>query len=238
MTQQLPGLIGRLPGANLDPDQLNTQEQAWALAAAGALSGNSAKTEIAFNGAHLTASGRVSVALHASATASNLGSQPVWQTVSITGIPAAPPAPASKGLTVSRRFLTLEGKTLDPATLKQNEVFVMLISGSETDGEDHHALLVAGLPAGWEIAGRFQSGTPEAMKWLGELSATGAQFAADDRFAAAIDLGPDQKNFRIAVMLRAVTPGSYALPGLSLADMYRPLVFAGGAAGSVTVAPP
>ncbi|MGH7070793.1 MAG: MG2 domain-containing protein [Acetobacteraceae bacterium] len=237
MTQQLPGLIGRLPGANLEPDQLNTQEQAWALAAAGALAGQPAKTEIAFNGATLSATGRISVALHATATAKNLGAQPVWQTVSITGIPAAPPAPASMGLTVSRRFLSLAGTVHDAASLKQNVVFVMLITGGETDGEDHHALLIAGLPAGWEIAGRFQAGKIPGMAWLGELSATAAQFAADDRFAAAVDLSPQQRTFRVAVMLRAVTPGRYALPGLSLADMYRPLVFARGAAGEVAVAP-
>lgn len=237
MAQQLPQAIGRLPGADLQPDQLNTQEQAWALAAAAALANGAGETEIAFDGSTLKSAGRISVALRGEATARNLGPRPVWQTVSITGVPAAEPAPASQGMAVSRRFLTLEGAALDPAKLAQNTVFVMLVEGSETDGQDHHAMLVAGLPAGWEIAGRFHEGEVPGMGWLGSLSETAAEFAGDDRFAAAIDLGPDSPDFRVAVMLRAVTVGNFELPGLSLADMYRPGVFARGAGGRAEVAP-
>lgn len=236
MAQELPQVIGRLPGADLQPDQLNTQEQAWALAAAGALANKAEETEIAFDGSTLKSAGRINVALKGAAIVKNLGSRPIWQTISITGIPAVEPAPASQGMAASRRFLTLQGAALDPARLAQNTVFVMLVQGRETDGLDHHAMLVAGLPAGWEIAGRFHEGKVPGMAWLGALSETAAQFAGDDRFAAAIDLGPESPDFRVAVMLRAVTVGSYALPGISLADMYRPAVFARGAGGRAEVA--
>ena len=60
------------------------------------------------------------------------------------------------------------------------------------------------------------------MPWLGELTETEAQPAADDRFAAVLALTKDAPGFRVAVRLRAVTPGSFELPGAALSDMYRP----------------
>jgi len=127
---------------------------------------------------------------------------------------------------------------VDPGKLTQNSVFVMVIEGGADDNEAHQAMVMAGLPAGWEIAGRFSGGTVDGMDWLGKLTATEAQLAADDRFAAAIDLDPDHESFRIAVMLRAVTPGNYEYPGVELADMYRPAIYARQQTVGIDVLPP
>jgi uncharacterized protein YfaS (alpha-2-macroglobulin family) len=87
-------------------------------------------------------------------------------------------------------------------------------------------MLLQGLPAGWEIAGRLEAGKVPGAPWLGDLSETEAQPAADDRYAAVIRLAADKPDFRVAVRLRAVTPGDYELPGAELADMYRPGIYA------------
>jgi uncharacterized protein YfaS (alpha-2-macroglobulin family) len=76
------------------------------------------------------------------------------------------------------------------------------------------------------------------MAWLGELSQTEAQPAADDRFAAVLALTPEAPAFRIAVRLRAVTPGSYEIPGAELSDMYRPAIYARQAANRISVLAP
>jgi uncharacterized protein YfaS (alpha-2-macroglobulin family) len=75
------------------------------------------------------------------------------------------------------------------------------------------------------------------MPWLGELSETEAQPAADDRFAATMRLTKDMPAFRVAVRLRAVTPGSFEMPGATLADMYRPAVFARQASARIVIPP-
>jgi alpha-2-macroglobulin len=75
------------------------------------------------------------------------------------------------------------------------------------------------------------------MSWLGTLSDTESQPGADDRYAAVIPLTSDNKSFRIAVKLRAVTPGNYEMPGAELSDMYRPGVYARQAANRITVLP-
>ena len=96
-------------------------------------------------------------------------------------------------------------------------------------------MLQHGLPAGWEIAGRMEAGDVPGMAWLGKLSETEAQPAADDRYAAVVALTPEHPDFRRAVRVRAVTPGTYELPGAEVADMYRPGVFARQAAGRITL---
>ena len=98
-------------------------------------------------------------------------------------------------------------------------------------------MLLQGLPAGGEVAGRLAAGKVPGMTWLGELSETEAEPAADDRYAAVMKLDKATPSFRVAVRLRAVTPGSFELPGATLSDMYRPGVFARQATGRVTIQP-
>jgi uncharacterized protein YfaS (alpha-2-macroglobulin family) len=136
---------------------------------------------------------------------------------------------------VTRKFLNLDGSNLDLDHLRQNTVFVLLLEGRAEDGQDHRALLMHGLPAGWELAGRFAEGEAPGLPWLGKLSATEAQPAADDRYVAVIALTAEQQDFHVAVRVRAVTPGTYELPGAELSDMYRPGVFARQNAGRITV---
>jgi alpha-2-macroglobulin len=155
--------------------------------------------------------------------------------MSVTGIPAAPLPAARAQMRISRQFSTLDGQPLDLDHLKQNTVFVLLLEGKAEDGQQHRAMVQHGLPAGWEIAGRMGSGDVPGMAWLGKLSETEAQPAADDRYAAVVALTPEQQGFRLAVRVRAVTPGTFELPGAEVADMYRPGVFARQNAGRITV---
>jgi uncharacterized protein YfaS (alpha-2-macroglobulin family) len=127
---------------------------------------------------------------------------------------------------ITRKFFNLDGTPLDLDQLKQNTVFVLLLEGSADDKQEHHATVLQGLPAGWEIGGRLAAGDVPGMPFLGKLTDTEAEPAADDRYAAVVDLTADAPAFRLAVKLRAVTPGSYEFPGADLSDMYRPAIYA------------
>jgi uncharacterized protein YfaS (alpha-2-macroglobulin family) len=237
LSDRLARLIAQLPGADTTPDRLNTQEQAWTATAAAVLGRDGRPARVALDGRPLDPAPVVAVALTGAASARNLDDRPVWQTVSLTGVPATALPAAAQGMRITRRFLNLDGSPLDLDHLKQNTVFVLLLEGSATDGQDHRAMVMHGLPAGWEIAGRLSGGEQAGAAWLGTLSETEAQPAADDRYAAVIALTPEQRAFRVAVRLRAVTPGSYDLPGAELSDMYRPGVFARQNGGRITVLP-
>jgi hypothetical protein len=226
LPDRLARLAASLPGADLTPESLSTQEEAWAAAAAAVLGRDGRPVRIAVDGKERVGTPALTVALTGPASARNLGDRAVWQSVSATGVPADPPPPARAGMRITRRFLNLDGSALDLDNLRQNTVFVLLLEGRADDGQAHRALLMQGLPAGWEIAGRIAAGKVAGAAWLGELSETEAEPAADDRFAAVLALEENKPGFRVAVRLRAVTPGAYELPGAELSDMYRPSIFA------------
>ncbi len=238
LADRLPPLLAAMPGADLQAGALSTQEQAWAAAAAAVLGRDGRPVRIALDGQAQAASAALTVALQGPAVARNLDARPVWQTVSATGVPMEAPAAGRSGMRVSRRFFAMGGDTLDLSALRQNTGFVLLMEGRADDGQEHRAMLLQGLPAGWEVAGRLPAGKPAGMPWLGELSETEAQPAADDRFAATMRLTKEAPGFRVAVRLRAVTPGSFELPGATLADMYRPGVFARQDSARIVVQPP
>ena len=232
---RLTRLLALMPGADLSADTLSTQEQAWAAAAGAVLGRNGTPARIALNGSNLPPAPVVSVALTGPTSARNLGDKPVWRAVSVTGVPATALPAARSQMRITRQFKTLDGQPLDLDHLKQNTVFVLVLEGKAEDGQPHRAMLQHGLPAGWEIAGRTAAGDVPGMAWLGKLSETEAQPAADDRYAAVVALTPEHPDFRLAVRVRAVTPGTYELPGAEVADMYRPGVFARQAAGRITL---
>ena len=107
---------------------------------------------------------------------------------------------------------------------------------SETN-DRHEAMIMQGLPAGWEIASRLPAGDIAGMPWLGTLTEVDSQPALDDRYAAAVTITQQRPFARIAVRLRAVTPGVFELPGAEAQDMYRPGIFARQNAGRITVQP-
>ncbi len=236
LPDRLANLVASLPGPDLDPRALSTQEQAWLATAAAVLGRAGAPPRVSVDGTEAPVVADVAtVALAGPARVRNLGTAPVWQSVSVRGVPLVAPPAQRAGMRVTRKFFTLDGGTLDLDHLTQNTDFVLLLEGRAEDGQEHRAMLQQGLPAGWEIVGRLAAGAQAGMAWLGTLSQTEAEPAADDRYAAVLALDTATPEFRVAVRLRAVTPGEYEIPGADLADMYRPGIFARQAANRVQV---
>jgi hypothetical protein len=235
LPQRLAALTAALPGADLKSVYLSTQEEAWAIAAAAVLGKDGQPTKIRLDGRDLPPSSSVAAAITGPVTVRNSGERPVWESISITGVLTEAPPAARSGMRITRKFLHNDGTPLDLDTLRQNNTFVLLLEGRAEDGQEHRALVVQGLPAGWEIVGRLSEGAVPGMAWLDKLSATEAQPAADDRYAAIVPLASDSPSFRVAVRLRAVTPGSFELPGAELSDMYRPAMFARQATARIKV---
>jgi uncharacterized protein YfaS (alpha-2-macroglobulin family) len=235
LPDRLAALTAALPGTDLSPNALSTQESAWAVAAAAALGKDGQLARIQMDARELPAAASVTSALTGPVTIRNLGERAVWQSVSVTGVLVQAPPAARSGMRITRKFLHEDGTPIDLDMLRQNNTFVLLLEGRAEDGQDHRALIVQGLPAGWEVVGRFNEGAVPGMAWLDKLSATEAQPAADDRYAAVVAVGSEAPGFRVAVRLRAVTPGAFELPGAEASDMYRPGVFARQAVARITV---
>jgi len=221
---------------------LSTQEQAWLLRAAAALRAEGA-IEAELAGERLAGADTVTRSLPLTRTGEplelrNRGSAPLFVAVGVSGIPETAGPAESRGFTLSRRLLTPRGEPVDPARIRQNQQIVVLLEGGPVEPGHHRALLVDLLPAGLELESVRLVGSPalEQLQWLGELDEPLFVGLRDDRFVAAFDLTPAQPVFRLAYLARAVTPGSYLLPGSQVEDMYAPSLFARTAAGRLIVA--
>ena len=105
---------------------------------------------------------------------------------------------------------------------------------TEADGR---LIVTDPLPAGFEIdnPNLLQAGDIASIDWLESVDTTEmAEFRAD-RFAAAL-VWNSRDAFRLAYILRAVTPGTFRHPAASVEDMYRPEFRAWTGGGTVHVA--
>jgi uncharacterized protein YfaS (alpha-2-macroglobulin family) len=229
----------------------STQEQAWMLLAARALSDAAAGTRLTVNGS--VHSGELTRALAASDLGQgglaivNSGEAPVSAVVSVIGSALTAEPAASKGFTIARSYHALDGTPIAPAdgqmTAKQNDrvVVVLKIEGQHAGGR---VLLVDRLPAGFEIENPrlVDSGDTKSLAWVHTAGRPTHTEFRDDRFVAAFDYfqGEDRSSgtkpaATVAYIVRAVTPGRFVHPAASVEDMYRPDLHARTGAGSLVV---
>jgi uncharacterized protein YfaS (alpha-2-macroglobulin family) len=235
-------LQGRLENVVKDPDALNTQEQAAVLHAAYALLKAAGPISIEAKGATaLPPAGgapRWAVGKLADSRFTNTGKGVLWRTVSVRGTPTSAPGAAANGLFVSKRLLSMSGGAIDPATIRQGDRVIILVSGRSMQARSTALVVDDALPAGFEIETTLGADDAQGgpYRFLGELTGADVQESRDDRFIAALDL-EGNKPFALAYVARAVTPGEFFLPGALAKDMYRPAIQARSESGRTVIAP-
>lgn len=241
--RKLVGFADRLARSFAAQRYLSTQEMSWLLLATAEMVDRAGEVRLSVDGQRMPPSKAPFYAWldfgegDDSVTVTNEGRGPLFQVLTVSGVPEEPLPAEENGFTLRRRIFDLDGLPVQLADLKQGENYLVLIEGRSHDGREHDVLVVDLLPAGWEIEnGNLGQGvTLDAFPWLGKLSYTSATEARDDRFAAALTLTNSRQGFRVAYMARAVTPGSFVLPGTYVEDMYQPELNARGDAGSVVI---
>ena len=213
---------------------LSTQESVWTILAAQELA--QAVPPAMLNGVALTQP--VASLPDASASISNPADTPLEVTLTATGKPTVPPEAGGRGYRITRSYFTIEGEAIDPASVPLGTRMVVRVEVTP-DAEGGGRLIVTDpLPAGWEIdnPNLLRAGDISALDWLeGETEAEMTEFRAD-RFSAALTW-TSADPFRLAYIVRAVTPGSFRHPSASVEDMYRPDFRAWSNGGTVTVGP-
>lgn len=223
---------------------LSTQEQAWLLMAAHALGGDTKPLELRPSGITLdTRKDPVNVTptletVQRGFAIANAGQGAVFAKLSSQGIPKAPQPAATEGISVVRTIHRMDGERADLNALKQNDRLVVVLEGRVLTKLRHQALITDLLPAGFEIEkSRLKGGGEEpGMQWLGALTPAKHTEYRDDRFATAANLGEEEREFRFAYMVRAITPGRFALPATVVEDMYQPMYRGRDAIGTVSIA--
>lgn len=259
---EMPRMVDIVAKAYKAKTYTSTQEQAWMLLAARALSEEGQSMRLSLNGEAHTGQlvkGLSPEDLNANAlTIVNQGEAAVDAVVSVIGAAMTPEPAVERGFSVERTYYTLDGKEVDlksatggTSTLKQTDrlVVVLKVKAAETGGR---ILLVDRLPAGLEIENPriVDSGDLKSFGWLKTTLKPQHSEFRDDRFVAAFDFfgkssrrnsdGDDDdtepaSEATVAYVVRAVTPGSFVHPAATVEDMYNPERFARTASGRLEV---
>jgi uncharacterized protein YfaS (alpha-2-macroglobulin family) len=168
----------------------------------------------------------------------NAGDGRLWVTVLAEGAPSDPPPPVAEQLVIDKQITDISGAAVDLAGLQRGDRLVVALTLKPERLAVAPYIIEDLLPAGFEIEAVIrpdEAGATGPYRFLGELAQPDIAEARDDRFVAAIDTRGDVAR-RLAYIVRAVTPGSFVLPGANAEDMYRPAVFARSAPGRVQIA--
>jgi len=230
--------LGEQVAAAMAQDRwLNTQEMAWLTLAANALSRIDAPMAVTLDGAVLP---RTLKPVTAALTPTDLddgypvlnrGRKPVFARISVTGVPTGPRPPEQNGFRIERRVHALDGRPVGPGeAFTSGARYLVILTGSSETELDQQAMAVDLLPAGFEIENTrlMNGGSLGDFDWVGELTRPAHTEFRDDRFVSALDLSDAEDSFRLAYLVRAVTPGAFVWPAPYVEDMYRPERFARG----------
>jgi uncharacterized protein YfaS (alpha-2-macroglobulin family) len=238
------GLQARLDGAVKDPDALNTQEKAqllkaahFMLLAAGPINIQASGGVVAMPAAGLTPRWAVNGRL-ADTRFANVGSRPLWRTVTVLGTPLTSPDADQHGVSVEKTYFAFSGGATNLSQIKQGDRVIIRIAGGSQQGRTVALAVNDALPAGFEIETVLgpDDATKGPFKFLGSLTTPKVQESRDDRYVAALDLAGG-KTFALAYVARAVTPGDFYLPGAEILDMYHAGVNARTAGARTQIAP-
>ncbi len=218
----------------------STQEEGWTLLAAAGLARGTADGSVSIDGEAVTGT----VYRHymqeefdgAPVTIANTGNAATEATVTVTGIPATPPAASEQGLAIERSYYGIDGTPVTLDAVRQNDRFVVVLSVRPTQLGSGSYLIVDPLPAGFEIENPDLSqaeGVGE-LNWISVNTPTHVE-SRTDRYVAAFRYTSRVEAFSTAYMVRATAPGTFVLPGATAEDMYRPEFRGNTEAGTVEV---
>jgi len=223
----------------------STQEDAWLILAARALGSQGVALEVASGDTSpVPQSGPLYRTFDeedlgiAPVSVTNRGNAPVDVVLSVSGAPTSPEPATDSGFLLERTFHTLDGQEIDIAETKQNERYVVLLTVTEAKPRFARVALTDFVPAGFEIDNPklVSSADTGGLPWITQAASPVHTAFRDDRFVAAFDRNSKSPVvYRVAYVVRAVSPGTYVLPQASVEDMYQPDRFGRTATGTVTV---
>jgi alpha-2-macroglobulin len=241
----LQELAGRLGDAWEQSPYTSTQEQAWLLLAAHALTEGAAKPHLWVDGQTLEGAffrGLDDAQLQAGPlVVRNLGERPLDALVTAIGTPVTPEPAGGEGYEIERAYYDLKGRRIQPSGVAQGERMLVVLSVRSTARRAARLILDDPLPAGFEIdnPNLVRAGDIAGIHWLGLVETPAHREFRAERFAAAIDRDQgDPAGFQIAYLVRAVSPGDFVHPAATVEDMYRPQLRARTASGRVEILGP
>ncbi len=221
---------------------LSTQEEVWLLRAAFDLKSKS-PLDIVLDGKPVAGKSSAAASLPLgkgrSIAVQNRGRDAIYLSLATTGVPSGAQPAEANGFTVGRSLFHLDGSAIDLADVHQNDELIAVVEGTMADDIQRKVLVVDMLPAGLEpeTIGLAGDRDTDSFAWLKDVTTPTFTALRDDRYVAGLDLTGDARGFKLAYVVRAVTPGSYAFPGPQVEDMYAPAYHARTASSTLDVKP-
>jgi uncharacterized protein YfaS (alpha-2-macroglobulin family) len=135
---------------NLTP-YISTQEEAWLVLAARALSKDAGGISLNVATSGVPGAETVQGIEANSVTITNNGEGPVRAVVTVSGSPMVPEPASEKGFKIERLYYALDGTPADPSKAKQNERFAVVLKITEAQPQFGRVMVADYLPAGFEI---------------------------------------------------------------------------------------
>ena len=156
----------------------------------------------------------------------NIGSGTLAVATTVRGVPSTPQPAVAAGLEVQKTFIDFDGNVVDLNRVAQNDRLLVRLTVRTQTNASMHLMLVDMLPAGFEIEnprlveGAAAEGLPLTQSGPPPVY---TEFR-DDRFAAAWPQQQVRAGERriVTYMVRAISPGTFALPAAEVSDMYQP----------------
>jgi hypothetical protein len=144
-------------------------------------------------------------------------------TITTYGVPSEPEPAGGTGYAITRSYYTLAGEAATLDGLKVGDRLVVVLEVTPFGRGEARLMVNDPLPAGLEIdnPNLITGGSTQALDWLNLQSEVAHSEFRQDRFLTAIDRY-DNQPFRLAYIVRAISPGSFHHPAASVEDMYRP----------------
>ncbi|PTE22849.1 PAN domain-containing protein [Cereibacter changlensis JA139] len=214
---------------------LSTQETTWALLAANALI-DRPDTDVTIDGVAPTGPlVRMLDDSGAPVEVKNNGAD-TFLTVTTYGVPAEPEPAGGNGYAIKRSYYTLEGEAVSPSGVAVGTRLVTVLEVTPFGTGEARLMVSDPLPAGFEIdnPNLLRAGSVSSLDWLGVEEEVAHSEFRQDRFLTALDR-TDGAPFKLAYIVRAVSPGTFHHAAASVEDMYQPDFRARTDAGTVTV---
>jgi hypothetical protein len=237
----LAALAAKLADEREIQNYTSTQEDAWTLLAAAALGNEASSGAVTVDGTALDGAvyqryDQEYFDNSRTVTIANTGNTATEMQVSVTGIPIALAPASDQGFGIVRDYFLPDGTPADLNTVSQNDRFVVVLTVTPSALGSGQYMIADPLPAGFEIENPdlTQGGGVGDLSWLNVNTPAHVE-SRTDQYVAAFRYVSDAVPFATAYMVRAVTPGTFVLPGATVEDMYRPELRGNTDAGSIEV---
>ena len=166
----------------------------------------------------------------------NAGDRSEVLTLTTVGVPEVPEPAGGNGYAITREYYTFDGEKVDVSKVKQGTRLVALIEVTPHHNQDGRLMIDDPLPAGFEIdnPNLISGGDIAALDWIDTEQYPAMTEFRQERFLSAVDWH-GSRPFRLAYIVRAVSPGTFHQPAAQVMDMYRPELRAQSDAGQVVI---